>query len=145
MKLVDNELSFEMWRMRRVERIVAHVLTICVCFAGLPFPAAQAELIATDRIEITQPARAHLASLLDRADVRAALESRGVNPDEAKTRVAALSDDEVERLAEKFDSLPAGGSGFESLLWFAFLVFVILLITDILGFTKVFPFTRPAK
>jgi len=125
------------------------MLTICVCFAGLPIPAAQAELVATDRIEVTQPAsesaRAHLASLLGRADVRAALESHGVSAEDAKARVAALSDDEAEKLAAKFDSFPAGGSGFESLLWFGFLVFVILLITDILGFTKVFPFTRPAK
>ena len=135
--------------MHRVDRTVAHILTICVCFVGLPIPAAQADLVATDRIEVTQAARtsarAHLASLLDRADVRAALESRGVSAEDAKARVAALNDDEVENLAAKFDSLPAGGSGFESLLWFAFLVFVILLITDILGFTKVFPFTRPAK
>ena len=135
--------------MHRVDRTVAHLLTICVCFAGLPIPAAQAELVATDRIEVTQPARtsarAHLASLLDRGDVRTALESRGVSAEDAKARVAALSDDEAEKLAAKFDSLPAGGGGFESLLWFGFLVFVILLITDILGFTKVFPFTRPAK
>jgi hypothetical protein len=39
----------------------------------------------------------------------------------------------------------AAGSGFESVLWFGFLVFVILLVTDILGFTKVFSFTRPVK
>jgi hypothetical protein len=135
--------------MPRVDRTVAHILTICVCFAGLPVPAAHAELVETDRIEVTQPARtsarAHLASLLDRADARAALESRGVSAEDAKARVAALSDDEVDRLAARFDSLPAGGSGFETLLWFAFLVFLVLLITDILGFTKVFPFTRPAK
>jgi len=135
--------------MPRIDRTVAYILTICVCFAGLPIPAAHAELVATDRIEVTQPApasaRAHLASLLDRADVRAALESRGVSAEDAKARVAALNDDEADKLASKFDSLPAGGSGFESLLWFGFLVFLILLITDILGFTKVFPFTRPAK
>lgn len=131
--------------MHRANRVIAQILTICVCLAGLPIPAAHAELIATDRIEITHPAHARLASLLDRADVRAALESHGVSAEDAKSRVAALSDEEAEKLAAKFDSLPAGGSGFESLLWFGFLIFVILLITDILGFTKVFPFTRPAK
>jgi hypothetical protein len=68
-----------------------------------------------------------------------------VSPDEAKARVNALSDDEAERLAARFDSLPAGGSGFETFLVIGFLVFVTLLITDILGFTKVFSFTRPAK
>jgi hypothetical protein len=136
-------------KMTRIHRSVARVLAVCIGFAGLPIPAAQAELIATDRIEATgqarQPARAFVGSLLNRADVRAALESHGVRAEDAKARVAALSDDEVERLAAKFDSLPAGGDGIEGVLWLAFLVFLILLITDILGFTKVFPFTRPAK
>jgi len=133
--------------MSRSVRTVARLLVVCMCLAGAPFPAAQAELIATDRIENSAPpsARERLNSLFDRADVRRALESRGVSAADAKARVAALSDDEVAQVAEKFDSLPAGSGGFECVLWIAFLVFVILLITDILGFTKVFPFTRPAK
>ncbi len=68
-----------------------------------------------------------------------------MSADDAKARVNALSDDEAERLSARFDSLPAAGNGFESALWLGFLVFVILLVTDILGFTKVFSFTRPAK
>lgn len=134
--------------MTRIDRTVAHILVVCIGFAGLPIPAAQAELIATDRIEATgqarPPARVFLGSLLDRDDVRAALESHGVSAEDAKARVAALSDDEVERLAAQIDSLPAGG-GFEVVLWIGLIVFLVLLITDILGFTKVFPFTRPAK
>jgi hypothetical protein len=106
-------------------------------------------MIATDRVDAqgqAQPsARERVNSLLDRADVRSALESRGVSADQAKARVAALSDSEVESLSQKIDSLPAGAGGFETVLWIGFLVFLILLITDILGFTKVFPFTRPAK
>lgn len=135
--------------MPRIDRIVARALVVCLCFAGLPIPAAQAELIATDRIDATvqvrPSSRAFLGSLLDRADVRAALERQGVSAEDAKARVAALSDDEVDGLAAKIQSLPAGGDGVVGVLWLAFLVFVILLITDILGFTKVFPFTRPAK
>jgi hypothetical protein len=82
--------------------------------------------------------------LFDRADVRAELERRGVSATEAKKRIDALSDDEVEHLAGRLDSLPAGGD-VEGVLWIAFLVFLVLLVTDILGFTKVFSFTRPAK
>ena len=132
-----------------LNRNIARILVVGMCSLGLPVPNAQAELVSTDRIESAGqawlPARERLGSLLDRTDVRVALERHGVSADEAKARVNALSDDEVERLAARFDSLPAAGNGFESLLWFGFLVFVILLVTDILGFTKVFPFTRPAK
>ena len=135
--------------MPSLNRTVARVLVVSLCALGLPIPAAQAELVASDQVEIPQqaslPARERLDSLFDRADVRAMLERHGVIADAAKARVNALSDDEVERLAARFDSLPAAGNGFESVLWLGFLVFVILLVTDILGFTKVFSFTRPAK
>jgi hypothetical protein len=132
-----------------LHRNIARILVVSMCSLGLPVPVAQAELVATDRIEAAGqawlPARERLGSLLDRTDVRAALERHGVSADDARARVNALSDDEVERLAARFDSLPAAGNGFESVLWIGFLVFVILLVTDILGFTKVFSFTRPAK
>jgi len=135
--------------MPSLNRTVANILVVSLCALGLPIPAVQAELVATDRAETARQdgfsGRELLGSLLDRADVRAALERQGVSTDDAKARVNALSDDEVERLAARFDSLPAAGNGFESALWLGFLVFVILLVTDILGFTKVFSFTRPAK
>ncbi len=135
--------------MPSLNRTVANILVVSLCALGLPIPAVQAELVATDRVETTRQdgfsGRELLGSLLDRADVRAALERQGVSADDANARVDALSDDEVERLAARFDSLPAAGNGFESALWLGFLVFVILLVTDILGFTKVFSFTRPAK
>jgi len=132
-----------------LNRNIARILVVSMCSLALPVPVAQPELVATDRIEgagqAWRPARERLGSLLDRTDVRAALERHGVSADDARARVNALSDDEVERLAARFDSLPAAGNGFESVLWIGFLVFVILLVTDILGFTKVFSFTRPAK
>jgi len=135
--------------MPSLSRTLARALVVSLCVLGLPIPAVQAELVATDRVEATRQDRSSgrefLGSLFERADVRAALERQGVSPDEAKARVNAMSDDEVERLAARFDALPAGGSGFETFLVIGFLLFVTLLITDILGFTKVFSFTRPAK
>jgi hypothetical protein len=135
--------------MPSLNRTVARVLIISLCALGLPIPAAQAELVATDRVETTRqgrlPARELLGSLFDRADVRADLERHGVSADDAKARVNALSDDEAERLAARFDSLPAAGSGLETVLVVGLVVFIVLLVTDILGFTKVFSFTRPAK
>ncbi len=134
--------------MPNLNRTVARVLVVGLCTLGMPIPAAQAELVATDRAEGTpraQLSRELLGSFFDRADVRAALERHGVSADDAKARVDALSDDEVEQVAARFDSLPAGGSGLETALVIGFLVFLTLLITDILGFTKVFSFTRPAK
>jgi hypothetical protein len=55
-----------------------------------------------------------------------------------QARVAALSDEEAAQLAARLDELPRG-------LDFAIALIVFpLLFTDIMGYTKIFPFTRPA-
>jgi len=134
--------------MTRLKKNIACSLIVSMLGAGLPAPAAHAEMVTTMQVAASQrgqiPPRERIEALLDRADVRAALERRGVSAAEARKRIAALSDDEVQRIAGKLDSLPAGGDVVD-VLWIAFLVFLVLLVTDILGFTKVFSFTRPAK
>jgi len=73
--------------------------------------------------------------------VQSALQSHGVTSESAVERVKAMSDDEVAQLAGRIDQAPAGGD----ILGILFTVFIILLITDILGLTKVFPFTRSMR
>ncbi len=119
---------------------------------SLSFPgAAAARLIGTEEAVRTETAavgstidRDALHALFERDDVRRQLESLGVDPRQARERVDALTDGEIERLAGQVGVLPAGGDG-GSILGFAFAVFLILLITDILGLTKIFPFTRSVR
>ena len=54
----------------------------------------------------------------------------------------ALTDEEVGQLAGQLDRLPAGGEGIIGAL---LIVFLVLLITDLLGLTRVFSFTRPVR
>ena len=122
------------------QRCVARVLIVVLIAIGLPLPA-QAAMIGTEALT-GSPAHARIAAALDRADVQAQLRANGVDPAEAKARAAALSDTEAAELAARIESLPAGGV---SVLGALLLVFLVLLATDILGFTKIFPFTRPVK
>lgn len=111
----------------------------------LPLPVAHAALVTTDQVfSGEREARERINAFLNRQDVQTQLQQYGVGADEAKARVDALTDDEAKSLAGKLDSLPAGGVVGE-ILGAALIVFIVLLITDILGFTKVFPFTRPVK
>jgi len=124
----------------RLRRLVASLLIVSIAGIGLPLPA-HAGIVSTDAA-FASAERGRIASMLERADVRAQLEAYGVRAADVKARVAALTDEEAARLAGKLDSLPAGGDGIIGAL---LLIFVVLLITDILGLTKVFPFTRPIK
>lgn len=85
--------------------------------------------------------REKLHDLLQREQVRRALTAHGATPSDVEARVAALSDEEVARLADRVEGAPAGGD----VLGIAFTVFIVLLVTDILGLTKVFPFTRSIR
>lgn len=125
--------------MIRFHRLVARLLIVSLAGLGLPLPA-QAGMLPTEAA-VTGTERVRVADFFEREDVRAQLQARGVSADEVKGRVAALTDEEARELAGRIDSLPAGGDVLGILLT----VFIVLLITDILGFTKVFPFTRPIR
>jgi len=86
--------------------------------------------------------REKLNAFLERKDVQQELGAWGLDKDMAKARLASLTDEEVSRMAEQLDQLPAGGDAVGTIVGAAVLVFLILLITDILGYTDVFPFTR---
>jgi uncharacterized protein DUF6627 len=124
----------------RLRRLVASVLIVSIAGLGLPLPA-HAGIVSTDAA-LASAQRDRIASVLERADVRAQLEAYGVRAADVKARVAALTDEEAAQLAGQLDSLPAGGDGIIGVL---LVVFLVLLITDILGLTKIFPFTKPVR
>ena len=90
----------------------------------------------------TQEARDHVNSILAREDVKTAFIAQGINPLEAKERVDALSNAEIINLADQIDQLPAGGSTLETVLIVALIVFLVLLFTDLMGWTDIFPFVK---
>jgi len=126
-------------KLSRFRRAVACLLVLCLSATGtLP---AYAGIVATEAV-ITGVERGRIASVLQRNEVQTRLRAMGVDPAEVQARVAALSDEDAAQLAARLDELPAGGSDF---LLLALIVFLVLLFTDIMGYTKIFPFTRPAS
>lgn len=128
-------------KLRRLSKPVAHVVAIAVLALGMHLPAAQAAIVGTDVIAAAQQAdheRARLYDLLSRDDLKQRLLDAGADPQQVKARVDALSDSEVGALIAKIDEMPAGGDALGVLVF----VFLVLLITDILGFTDVFPFVK---
>jgi hypothetical protein len=86
--------------------------------------------VAADRAQV----RAYLA----RQDVRSQLQELGIKPSEAGARVASLTDAEVQRVAARLDQRHAGGDPLGTVVSAALFVFIVLLITDIVGVTDVF-------
>ncbi|MGE0557588.1 MAG: PA2779 family protein [Burkholderiales bacterium] len=125
--------------MNTFNRAVARLLILCTLGLGLPLPAS-AGIVTTDQITAGAE-RDRVRDFMAREDVRAQLESLGVDANSVRDRVDAMTDEEVGKLAGRIDRMPAGGG----ILGVLFAVFIILLVTDILGLTKVFPFTRSVR
>jgi hypothetical protein len=108
-------------------------------------PQAFAGMIGTERSVAAQSApfdRSALHAMLERDDVQRQLVALGVEPRDAHARVAALTDEQARDMAARIDEMPAGGI---DVLGALFTVAIILLVTDLLGFTRVYPFMRTAR
>lgn len=133
---------------RRIRTLVWTVAT-CISFAGFP-QLARADLIGSAEVAAASgialrpaaDARALLSDTLARSEVSAALRERGVDPAEALARVQALTDAEAQDMARQIEAAPAGAGDILGTIVF---IFVLLLVTDILGFTKIYPFTRAIR
>lgn len=120
------------------------LLALFLTFMNLQISTSQAAIMATDQVlEMQQVTieREKVIAFINRAEVEQELKAQGVSPDEAKARIAHLSDAELQMLAGKIDELPAGGI-IGTLVGAGLFIFVVLLITDLLGFTDVFPFAH---
>ena len=91
---------------RKFRRLVASLLVVTTANTAV-WPHAHGAPVSTELAVV--PDRERILVLLDRPDVAAQLQARGVSAEDAKGRVAALTDAEVARLAAGIDRAPAGG------------------------------------
>lgn len=137
-----------MHRIRCFAKYVSFFMALTMVFMTMPIQTVSAAMIGTETVfTIThaQNARTNLIKFLERKEVQAAMIAQGINPLEAKARVDNLSDAEVMRIADKMEQLPAGGDGLGILVGTALIIFLVLLFTDIMGYTDVFPFVKSSQ
>lgn len=110
-----------------------------------PMSSVRAELIDTQAVLASSPetARAELRALMARADIRAEIARQGIDPAEAEARLATLSDAEAVRLQQQIAEVPAGGDFVGLVAGILLITLLVLLITDLLGYTDVFSFINP--
>jgi hypothetical protein len=131
--------------LRRTAKPVSVFVVIAMMMLFTPNPSCLAAMIGTESVldaARANQARQQINRILEREDVQKALRAQAVSAQEAKARVDALSDAEVVDLAAKLDQAPAGGDALGAILFAALFVFLVLLITDIAGYTDIFPFVK---
>jgi hypothetical protein len=130
---------------RKSLSLLAPVMAVLLVLTVLPIKAAFAGMVSTDQLIDSQTAqvqRAKVNTFMQRDDVRQQLESWGVDSKRAQQRVASLSDSEISQISERIDQMPAGQGVIGFIILAGILLFVVLLITDIIGVTHVFSFVN---
>ncbi len=136
-----------MTKFRKLSRFLAMPIALAMFLNLGVLPAAQAAMVPTDQvIDQTSAAndRERVQSFLAREDVRQQMEALGVDSENAASRVAGLSDAEVQKIVNKLDEMPAGQDALGTILGVLVFILLVLLITDILCFTSFYPFTKCA-
>jgi len=130
--------------MKILRNLVALSVASLMVMNIVPMGLAHARMVTTDQVidrTATAGDREKVETFLLREDVQNQLVAMGIDPAEAKSRVTGLSDLEIQQIAGRIDELPAGeGVGF--VIGVILIVFLVLLITDLLGLTDVFPFVK---
>lgn len=128
----------------RFFRLICRLLILSLLALHLPMRSANAAMIGTesavDQTVVAQN-REKVESFMSRTDVRDQFQKMGLSADDAKSRVASMTDQEINKIAGRIDEMPAGGSTIGTILIVGLVVFIVLLITDLLGWTKIFPWT----
>ncbi len=127
------------------KRVVAVAMATLMAVTSMPIGVAKAEMVTTDQvIEQVNPPEAHtrVMDFMLREDVQQQLTTLGVDPEEAARRVASLSDEEIQQIAGRLEELPAGEGGVGPIVGAIVIIFLVLLVTDLLGLTDVFPFVK---
>lgn len=128
----------------RISKLFLTVILSISLFAQ----ASWAQMASTEALfehQVTVSPKEKVMQFTAREDVAKMLGQMDVDPKMIEERVASMTDEEASQIAQKIDTMPAGSSAAGSLIGAVVFIFVLLVITDILGFTKVFGFTRSVR
>lgn len=113
-------------RMRRTLKVV---LAAALLGSLTVLAPANAGVIGTEdaaRDSQSSSERERIKALVARPEVAKQLQTLGVPPDKAKSRVDAMTDSEVRTLAGRIDALPAAGA-FSDWQWVMIIIGVIII------------------
>ena len=136
---LDQEGVFLMKSFHRTLAPVLSLLLLCVSMGQ-----AQAAIVSNSQViyQVQQANdKAALLQTIRRADVQQQLLGMGVTTADIESRVNQMTQEEIAQLNQQINELPAGGDG----LGIIVLIFIVFVITDVIGATDIFPFIHPVK
>lgn len=117
---------------------------LSLLLALVPLLPAQAAMIGNQQIinqNLSYQTRDSLQQLLDQDAARQQLQDWGVSSDQIRSRIDSLTEAELARINQQVGDLNTGGNVLGILL----VIFIVFVITDVIGATDIFPFIHPVR
>lgn len=128
--------------MKYFKKLISSLLSIAL--VGLSLNNASAALVTNQEVvnhAQADSARSSILQSIQRSDVKAQLHALGVDPADVESRVNMMTAEEIEMLNMHMDELPVGGD----VLGVILIIFIVFVITDVIGATDIFPFIKPVN
>ncbi len=129
--------------MKSFQKYISVFLSVTIM--SMSFTSAQAAMISNDVIinHVQQDdAKAELLQTINRSDVKQQLLNMGVSSKNIESRINLMTHEEIALLNQQIGELPAGGT---DVLGVLLIIFIVFIITDIIGATDIFPFIKPVN
>ena len=123
----------------RIKKLVSYLSIFAMI--SLQIAPVQAAMVSNEDLLIQAQhdiSVEQIITMLDHEEIQKKLTAMGVNPSAAKIRVSQMNDSELAKLTQSLEESPAGSGALGMLLT----IFIVLVITDMLGATDVFPFVK---
>jgi len=123
-------------RIESFRRACVALVSLSMISLGMQAPAIAGVVSTGEAVSAArgESPRAVVDATIARADVQGKLAELGVDAAAIEGRLAALSDEEIAKLAEQIESAPAGGDA----LAVIGIVFVVLIILELVGVIDIF-------
>ena len=128
--------------MNKYHRPLSVLLSLLMLLAS--FGNAQAAIISNSQVmdDLEQAdSKQTLLQTIHRVDVQEQMVRMGVSTADIENRIDNMTQDEIAQLNQQIDELPAGGD----IIGIIVLLFIIFVITDVIGATDIFPFIHPVN
>jgi len=128
--------------MNSIQKYISILLSVTLM--SLSFTSTQAAMVSNELIinHVQQSnAKAELIQTINRSDVKQQLLNMGVKPADIESRINLMTHEEIAQLNQQIDELPAGGD----ILGVLLIIFIVFVITDVIGATDIFPFIKPVN
>lgn len=127
--------------MKITKLVLSFIVSVSLFAQVLSAQIVSTEVALGQSVEVSSKEK--LIAIISREDVAKKFVDLGVDSKAIEARIASMTDEEASKIAHQIDTLPAGADAGMSVVGAVVFVFIVLLITDILGVTKVFNFTKP--